>query len=208
MAISSEMQTQILELYTAYFNRAADRDGVDYWLGEIENNNWSVEQVAQSFADSSEYRSIYDGLSNEQVIDKIYNNLLNRSPDDAGLEYWVGELDSGNISVNAALLAIVNAATETENGVAKNPEDKAVVDNKSAVSQYTYDYNVNDNSISLATITSDSSSVDVITDSIELVCQNINPITGECEDYSANSMVAEVTISGVSAYDCQDFLVM
>jgi hypothetical protein len=167
MTISTETITKVLELYTAYFNRAADKAGVEYWLSEMENNNWSLDQVAQSFAQSSEYQALYGRLNNTDIITKIYNNLLNREPDQAGLDYWASELESGAISVDKALVAIVNSATETIDGIAKNPEDKSIVDNKSAVSQYCYNNDINDNDISLENITTDSSSVDSITSSID-----------------------------------------
>ncbi len=55
--------------------------------------------------------------------------------------------------------AVVNAATEVVDGVAVHATDKAIVDNKSAVSQYCYDLGLNLTDVSLATITDDTATV-------------------------------------------------
>ena len=55
--------------------------------------------------------------------------------------------------------AVTNAATEEVDGVAVHATDKAIVDNKSAVSQYCYDLGLNLTDVSLATITDDTATV-------------------------------------------------
>lgn len=159
MAVTNEMRTQVLELYTAYFNRAADKAGVDYWLNEMDVNGWDILTVASSFTDSPEYVNLYGSKSNAQIIEAVYQNVLGRSGDSAGVTYWLDELNSGTIAVQNFITAVVNAATEEINGAAKWPQDKAMVDNKSAVSQYCYDLNINNTDISLSSVTGDSSSV-------------------------------------------------
>jgi len=159
MAITAEMRTSVMELYTAYFNRAADTDGVNYWLNEMDTKGWTVDTVAQSFADQTEYTAIYDGLTNAQIVDKVYTNVLNRAADTAGAAYWVAELDTGTMQVKSLIQAIINAATEEIDGVATHPTDKDIVDNKTAVSQYYYDNNQNETNVSLAAITNDAATV-------------------------------------------------
>jgi len=46
-------------------------------------------------AASSEFRERYGDLSNDGYVDLVYQNVLNRPPDEAGRAFWVGELDSG-----------------------------------------------------------------------------------------------------------------
>ena len=61
--------TQIfyLKLYTAYFNRAADKAGVDYWLNEMDVNGWSIDDVAATFAQQAEYTDLYEGMTEEKL---------------------------------------------------------------------------------------------------------------------------------------------
>jgi hypothetical protein len=158
------MRTQVLELYTAYFNRAADTAGVNYWLNEMDNNDWSINNVAQSFSQQTEYTNLYAGLSNAQIVSKVYTNVLNRTADEAGATYWESELANGNISVNQLVLAVVNAAKEDVN----NLGDDDVLSNKSVASQYAYDNNNSNTNISLADITSNASTVDGIKSEINI----------------------------------------
>lgn len=148
----------IMELYTAYFNRAADKNGVDYWANEMDNNGWTLDDVANTFAQQPEYTALYDGKTNQEIVDLVYTNVLNRDADAAGAEYWLAELDSGAVTVSQFILAVVNSATEMVDGVYKHPTDAAIVNNKTAVSQYAYDTNSNATDISLAEVTDDEAS--------------------------------------------------
>jgi len=89
MAITAEMRTSVLELYTAYFNRAADTDGVNYWLNKMDTNGWSIDDVATTFAQQPEYTALYDGMTNAEIVDAVYTNVLNRVADADGATYWV-----------------------------------------------------------------------------------------------------------------------
>ena len=44
--------TNMQELYIGYFGRAADQDGLDYWVAGIDNGDLSYEDVVLSFTDS------------------------------------------------------------------------------------------------------------------------------------------------------------
>ena len=111
MAITAEMRTSVLELYTAYFNRAADAAGVDYWTNEMDTNSWTLDQVAESFADQTEYTTAYAGMTNAQIVDAVYTNVLNRTADAAGAAYWVAELE-GTMPVKNLIQAVINAANK------------------------------------------------------------------------------------------------
>lgn len=84
----------ITKIYTGYFNRAADKPGLDFWVGQREAGG-SLLDIANSFALSGEYSSIYGGLGNSALIDKIYDNLFDRAPDAEGKAYWMAQLESG-----------------------------------------------------------------------------------------------------------------
>lgn len=87
-------EKQITQLYVGYFARAADPAGFDFWLGQA-NAGGAILDIANSFAAGQEYASIYGGLSNGSLIDKIYDNLFGRAPDSAGKAYWLAQLESG-----------------------------------------------------------------------------------------------------------------
>lgn len=156
---------EIMELYTAYFNRAADKDGVDYWANEVDTNGWTLDQVAQSFADQTEYTTLYSGMTNAEIVTAVYTNVLNRDADADGAAYWVAELDAETMNVQNLVQAVVAAAKEDVDGLG----DADVIANKTAVSQYAYDNNRNDTDTSVAAITSDATTVTTATDAIDVV---------------------------------------
>ena len=101
-------EKQITSLYLGYFNRAADRQGLDFWIGQA-NAGGSLFDIANSFAAGSEYQSIYGGLSSSALIDRIYDNLFNRAPDAAGKAYWQAQLDGGMASASLIVNVISGA---------------------------------------------------------------------------------------------------
>ena len=112
---------QITELYIAYYDRAPDSTGLDYWI----NSTQTIEQMAQSFAQQDETKAKYpDTLSTTDYVNTIYQNVYNREADATGLAYWVYALDSGLVSRGDMIIAIVNGATG---------DDQKVLDNKVVV---------------------------------------------------------------------------
>jgi hypothetical protein len=87
-------QAKISRLYQAFFLRPADSGGLSYWSGQA-SNGVSLEAIASAFAQSAEFQTRYGSLSNQQFIELVYSNVLGRSPDAGGLNYWVGLLNGG-----------------------------------------------------------------------------------------------------------------
>lgn len=100
----------IAKLYVAYFNRPADPAGLAYWEGRVEAANGSTAAVSAEFAGSAEYKATYAGMTNEQIVDKIYQNLFGRPAEDAGKKYWADLMTAGTITIDAAVRDISNAA--------------------------------------------------------------------------------------------------
>jgi hypothetical protein len=100
----------IQKLYVAYFNRPADTAGLDYWEGIVEKANGNTAGVSAAFAASTEYKSAYAGMSNADIVNKIYMNLFGRAAEDSGKSYWAGQLDTKKITIDGAVTAIAAGA--------------------------------------------------------------------------------------------------
>ncbi|WP_457750256.1 DUF4214 domain-containing protein [Sulfurimonas sp.] len=86
--------TQIGRLYLAVFDRVADKDGLNNWVNYIENDN-TLTDVANSFIQSVEFISLYsDTQSNADFIAALYQNVLLRTPDIVGENYWLNAMDN------------------------------------------------------------------------------------------------------------------
>lgn len=94
VALDTEgIPAQAYRIYEAAFNRAPDLAGLGFWIRQMDAG-LSLKAVAQSFIDSAEFRTRYgDAPSNRDMVTKFYQNILDRAPDQAGLEYWVDVLD-------------------------------------------------------------------------------------------------------------------
>jgi len=129
----------LVELYIASFNRAPDSVGLDYWgsrfYDSIHNieNGMTLDQIAKSFFVQTETMAAYPtSMAVRDFVTTVYNNVLSRGPDDVGLNYWVGELNKGNVSKDSFLLAIINGAKAITGGA----EDRQTLANKTDVGMY------------------------------------------------------------------------
>lgn len=136
----SRVQTEgsVQELYIGILGRAADYAGLKYWTDAVENGTQSLENTRASFAtpNQPEYWSIYGGLSNSSLVDKVYQNLLERTADVGGKAYWVSELDSGKISADFFVNAVINAAKDPSATDPQTLLDAKVIENKVQSAQY------------------------------------------------------------------------
>lgn len=86
---------QIYRLYDAAFGRPADEQGMGYWLNALDNGV-SLTAIANEFVNSQEFGQLYGtNLSNHQFVTALYNNVLDRTPDTAGANFWEQALNSG-----------------------------------------------------------------------------------------------------------------
>ncbi len=119
---------EIQQLYIGYLGRAADAAGLAYWTGEVDQGRITVDQIRINIVNEQpEYLENYGQLTNTEFAIKVYQNLLNREPDQAGLEYWVGELDSGSVLPEVLILAYINGVS--------SEEDENILSNKLTVAE-------------------------------------------------------------------------
>ncbi len=145
-------EQSITKLYIATFDRAPDAKGLDYWLND---SGLILEEIAQSFFEQKEtqekYPSEYD---NEDFIIEVYDNLFDRAPDSAGFDYWLEELNSGRVTRDVFILAMVNGA---------QGDDAKILDNKTVVGlAFAHDGrdDIDEASAVMEDITADPQSVD------------------------------------------------
>ncbi len=93
----------VFRLYWAFFDREPDRPGASYWAGQYDQCA-SLLDITWSFSNSAEFKLRYGNLSNEQYIDLVYANVLDRTPDDEGRQYWLNQLASGELIQSEVML--------------------------------------------------------------------------------------------------------
>lgn len=88
--------SEVLRLYWAALGRPPERAGADFWLDAYDSGAWDTRSIAGFFATSPEFRSLYGAdLADPAFIEVVYQNVLGRSPDEAGLTFWTNQLGDG-----------------------------------------------------------------------------------------------------------------
>ncbi|MDQ7090645.1 MAG: DUF4214 domain-containing protein [Methylococcales bacterium] len=177
MAITTEQKETIIELYSAYFNRAADAGGANFWINSFETymanapttllapspELYAFIEVLADISTATEYQQLYPStLENSDFITKIYTNLLGRLPDAGGKDFWVNNLNEGKMTSGEAIIRIIEGAKA--NTEPQGLKDAALIANKTAISVYFVDYlKSNDGKLSasaFSNITADIASVE------------------------------------------------
>ena len=88
-----DTSAQIYRLYQAMWDRPSDTGGQGYWSFRMDQGAPLV-QIADEFMDYPEFITAFgQNPSNEVFIEKLYQNVLNRAPDDGGRLYWLSQID-------------------------------------------------------------------------------------------------------------------
>ena len=79
-------------LYQAAFDRTPDKAGLSFWIKAMDDGH-SLQDVAASFIQSAEFAQKYGtNTSDAQFVSALYQNVLHRTPDAAGYDFWLQAL--------------------------------------------------------------------------------------------------------------------
>ena len=108
--LSEAQFLQLAEIYVAYFNRAADAEGLYFWADKLAEG-LSLVEIAGHFFTSAETQALYPDTSDtDAFVTQVYANVLGRTPDAAGFEFWKGVVASGAVSPAAFVLEVISGA--------------------------------------------------------------------------------------------------
>lgn len=101
---------QVWRLYDAAFHRAPDTAGFEFNVQAMAAGGASLEQMARCFMASPEFTATYGQPGDAQFVTLLYENVLGRAPDAAGLAYQLGQLGAG--ATRAQLMANFSESPE------------------------------------------------------------------------------------------------
>lgn len=100
-----ENHSQVLRLYQAVLNRTPELDGAEFWLRQYDLGEWNTRRIANFFVNSEEFEAVFGaGLNDLDFTTVIYENVLDRSPDGTGFDFWVEQLELGMARSEMVLL--------------------------------------------------------------------------------------------------------
>ena len=102
---------KMFRLYNAAFKRLPDADGLRYWIGKYSSGVNDDRAVASSFLVSDEFALRYGtDITDTTYVNTLYKNVLGRDADTSGLNYWLGQLNSGAETRYEVLLGFSESA--------------------------------------------------------------------------------------------------
>jgi len=120
--MATQYDTQIQQLYVAYFNRPADPGGLAFYEGVMERAavggtaqvNAAMAAISADFAKSAEYQAAYNQATFTGVVTQVYNNLFGHAPDSTGLAFYVKALNDKAMTIDTMVTFIANGAQGTD----------------------------------------------------------------------------------------------
>src|SRR3712207_5264924 len=101
---TTSRSAQVTRLYDTVFDRPPDDAGLAFWTGVLRAGA-GLDDVAELFVASPEFRNRYGDLGNGDFVALLYRNVLDREADPGGQAYWTAGLDSGQFERDDVVLA-------------------------------------------------------------------------------------------------------
>jgi hypothetical protein len=146
---SGDSQSQVEMIYIAYFGRAGDPDGTNFWINELNAGGDTVVPgltgVAAAYSLAPEASTEYPLLANpstasqpdiQTFINAIYQNLFNRAADSAGLAYWTAEVNEIIATHNSLTIANGIGQMAVSIALAAQGTDQTSLANKVTVAEW------------------------------------------------------------------------
>jgi len=90
LSVSAEWTRSIVtKMYRDTLQRAPDPAGLSGWVQVLQSGSWTVAEVSSYFFASPEYYQTFAGNAPSPWVTQLYQKLLGRDPDPAGLAYWI-----------------------------------------------------------------------------------------------------------------------
>jgi len=205
-------QSDLAELYTTFFNRAPDADGLTYWVNQITAGQISLTQIAENWmTQQPEGQTTFPStLTDAQFIDKIYGNILGRASDAEGAQYWLDQLAGGALGRDAFAATLINGAKS--NTSAQGVLDSALISNKATVGIAFADKGLNDTTLAakvLTSVTADTNTLNATLAVISLVPASAaaqSPIVLATANQLLNSLAALISAAPAELADAAIYL--
>jgi hypothetical protein len=206
----SSQVVQVQDAYIAYYGRPADIDGLKYWAEKLQAEGGDINGLVTSFGNSTESQTLYGNLDATQLINNIYQQVLGRSADQGGLDFYLNVLTSKSAAFIA--LDIYNGAKNadpatTDTELVKNKLSVAMtftgeLDTASEKAAYAGDVNAQlaRDMLSTVTATTDSTSFDTNTTLTAMIANNNTTPTVSSDENGVTIALSGIDHSALDIY--------
>lgn len=113
MATQQSLDT-VQKAYIGYYGRPADPAGLEYWADRLDDEGGNLSAIINAFGTSQEYTDRFEGMSNAELVNNLYQQLFNRDVEPEGLDFYVAKLESGESTLADISLDIMNGAQNSD----------------------------------------------------------------------------------------------
>jgi len=118
--------SDLAKVYVAYFNRAADAEGLYFWADKLAEG-MDMPTIASYFSQSAEAKALYPNTADTSAfVTAVYANVLGRTPDQAGFDFWTTNLNNGSMQPATFVLSIIGGAQGADITYLSNKADLGV----------------------------------------------------------------------------------
>lgn len=104
---------QAYRLYQAAFDRTPDLGGLGFWIAQMDKGI-GLADMAAAFYSSDEFKGMYGANpSSSAFLTRLYENILDRAPDQAGYAFWLDKLDQRQVTMQE-LLPLFSESSENQ----------------------------------------------------------------------------------------------
>lgn len=101
---------KVQEIYIAFYGRPADPEGQNFWALNLDQNEGDLTAIINDFATSDEFQDRFADLTNEELVNNLYQQAFGRDAEAEGLAFYVATLESGANTLGTIALEIVGGA--------------------------------------------------------------------------------------------------
>ena len=161
MAITTQMRTEVSQLYVALFGRAPDGEGLGYWV-QLRDQGQSLTQIANTMYATTPARTYFPSfLTNGEIIAAFYTNVLGRTADADDAAFWTGKLNAAGATPGSVIAEMINVVANYAGTDAAGKDSQSLFNNKVTVAQYYGEKNGNvaGAQTALSSVTKDAATV-------------------------------------------------
>ena len=90
----NKIKAFVKRCYNVILERDAEPEGLENWTNALSSGKSTASEIIDGFVNSQEFQN--KQLTNEQSVEVLYQAMLGRGSDPAGLADWTKKLDEGN----------------------------------------------------------------------------------------------------------------
>jgi hypothetical protein len=94
--LHSSQDQMVYALYQAAYGRSPDNAGFRFWAAYADRTGSSALAMADKFLAAPEFAQVYGAHPTDAAyVAGLYSHVLGRSPDAAGLAFWLAQANAG-----------------------------------------------------------------------------------------------------------------